>query len=297
MLQFQPIPVQAIREFTPFLCGQNGRLCDFTPANLYVWKDYYYTGYVIRDDLLYFELRGEEGETYYSVPMGSGDRVGGLRLLYDHAASQGMPLRLSLICDDMLEDIRTAFGEVAFSYERDWCDYLYEATPMAAFTGAAYAKQRNHVRRFEREYPAYRVERLRADHVEALNAFLDSFALLRGKDSELAAEEIERTRRALSRMEAIDLLGVVLWVEDRLVGFSAGTRVCDTLYVNFEKADTAYHGVYQKLVQCFAQMFTDETVRFINREEDCGNEGLRKSKLAYHPTALLNKYASVIPTC
>lgn len=31
---------------------------------------------------------------------------------------------------------------------------------------------------------------------------------------------------------------------------------------------------------------TCDDIKFVNREEDCGDEGLRRSKLSYHPIAL-----------
>jgi hypothetical protein len=44
------------------------------------------------------------------------------------------------------------------------------------------------------------------------------------------------------------------------------------------------------LVNQFAKMFAAEGVTHINREEDDGVEGLRTSKLSYHPIELLDKY-------
>ena len=34
---------------------------------------------------------------------------------------------------------------------------------------------------------------------------------------------------------------------------------------------------------------SDDEIRFVNREEDCGDEGLRKSKMSYHPIELIEK--------
>ncbi|MCF0120703.1 MAG: hypothetical protein HUJ65_03610, partial [Oscillospiraceae bacterium] len=49
-------------------------------------------------------------------------------------------------------------------------------------------------------------------------------------------------------------------------------------------------GSYQKLTNSFAKEFAVDGVEYINREEDDGDEGLRKAKLAYHPAELLDKY-------
>lgn len=295
MLEFQPLTKEAITSFVPFLSGHNGRFCDYTPVNLFIWKDYFYKGYAVCDGMLYLELLGEDGESYYAVPMGDGDVVVALRNLKEYTDRKGEPLRLSIVSKDMLRVLETTFGcPLDADCERQWADYMYDAQRMARFEGSDYAKQRNHVRRFEKQYPSYRVEWLSPSHLPEVFAFLDTFADIRGKQSELALEEIERTKQALQNMRALSLFGVVLYVDDTLVGFSAGCRLDDTLYVNFEKADTSYSGVYQMLVKQFASAFADESIAYINREEDCGDEGLRKSKLAYHPIDLFDKYTVVI---
>ncbi|MBQ3094483.1 MAG: GNAT family N-acetyltransferase [Clostridia bacterium] len=296
MLQFQPITLNSIHTFVPYLAGHNGRLCDFTPVNLFVWMGYYYESYAVWQDMLYLRLLAEDGGYVYAVPMGQGDIDEALRTLKEHTAALGEPLRLSLVPVEKVPVVRRVFGgTIREDSNPIWCDYVYDAPRMAAFEGRDYAKQRNHVRRFDRLYPEHRVEWLSPSHVTDIDRFLETFAEKRGKTDELAYEEIERTRRAFAHMTELSLVGVVLYVDEELVGFSAGTRLHDTLYVHFEKADTAYDGVYQKLVKSFATAFADDSVRYINREEDCGDEGLRKSKQAYHPIALLEKWNVTVP--
>ena len=96
------------------------------------------------------------------------------------------------------------------------------------------------------------------------------------------------------RREGAALLGGVLLVEGRIVGFSLGEIIGDTLFTHIEKADRDYEGCYQMLVAQFAQQFAGEGVAFINREDDTGDLGLRTSKLSYHPVALLEKYTVTV---
>ena len=43
------------------------------------------------------------------------------------------------------------------------------------------------------------------------------------------------------------------------------------------------------LVNEYAKCFVTPDVRYINREEDVGDEGMRRSKESYHPVRLLEK--------
>ena len=71
-----------------------------------------------------------------------------------------------------------------------------------------------------------------------------------------------------------------------------GEILFDTLYIHINKADKKYEGIYEFM----NRVFILETVKnypflkYANMEEDVGDEGLRKSKLSYHPIVLLNKY-------
>lgn len=55
------------------------------------------------------------------------------------------------------------------------------------------------------------------------------------------------------------------------------------------KADPEMTGLYQVMLQEFLK---DEAGRFryVNMEQDLGIPGLRKSKLSYHPCAMIRKY-------
>ncbi len=291
MLEFRPITKSDLPKIVPFLSGNGAHFCDFCPANLYIWAGYFYKAYAIENNVLFLQLLTDDNGIAYAVPMGNGDIRDALRLLKQYTDANGEPLVFSLVSADDLPLLREVFGELHDAQsESQWCDYIYDAHKMAAYEGSAYAKQRNHVRRFCRAYPHYRFESLTADNLPEIEAFLEHFPSQRGKTDEFAFEEVSRTEQALRHMEELSLFGIVLYVDDVLVGFSAGTRLGDMLFVNFEKADTSYDGVYQMLVKEFAARYVDDSIRYINREEDCGDEGLRKSKLAYHPIELIAKY-------
>ena len=66
----------------------------------------------------------------------------------------------------------------------------------------------------------------------------------------------------------------------------------DTFVVHFEKARDDIDGSYGAINCEFARYLrqTHPEVRFLNREDDMGIEGLRKAKLSYQPHHLLEKH-------
>ena len=66
-----------------------------------------------------------------------------------------------------------------------------------------------------------------------------------------------------------------------------GKNIADYTFEEFEK-----DGVYAVLNQQFAKR--SSSFLYLNREEDMGVEGLRKSKLSYKPNIVLEKFYGVV---
>ena len=66
----------------------------------------------------------------------------------------------------------------------------------------------------------------------------------------------------------------------------------DTVVIHVEKANGLINGLYGAINQEFL-LHAWPDAAFVNREEDTGDEGLRKAKLSYHPVELVKKYKGV----
>jgi hypothetical protein len=83
-----------------------------------------------------------------------------------------------------------------------------------------------------------------------------------------------------------------MYVDNQAVAMTMGSFLSgDTVDVHFEKADRDYPGAYAVINRAFARRIREEypDVKFLNREEDMGLEGLRKAKLSYYPHHMVEK--------
>ena len=69
-------------------------------------------------------------------------------------------------------------------------------------------------------------------------------------------------------------------IDGEAVGFTVGDIVGDTLFVHVEKCLRDISGVYEATTNAFLKRHVTDAVKFVNREEDMGIEGLRKSKMS-----------------
>jgi hypothetical protein len=253
-----------------------------------MWRDYHNTEYAVADGVLY--LKVAHPTPAFAPPRGLGVGREAYDRIIEHCAGKGLVAQLCAVSETVLEKVLGMFPESKVWTDRAWSDYLYLSGDIVSLAGRRFAGQRNHINRFVRENPSWSFEQVTDDNIAGVREYVERYAFEHVKDSPAYQEGNAKALEVLDNLGLYGQLGGVLLVDSQIVGVSIGEVVGDTLFIHSEKADTGYHGSYPMLMNQFAGRFVAEGVEYINREEDDGVEGLRKSKLSYHPTALLSKY-------
>jgi len=253
-----------------------------------MWRDYHNTEFAVVDGMLY--LKVTYPEFAFAPPRGDGAVRKSYDRIRDYCETTGMPTRICSVSEPVLRGILEMFPESKVWTDRAWSDYLYLSYDIISLTGRRFSGQRNHINRFMKENPAWSFERVTSGNVADAKMFIEKLEQVDDSGSPTNIEASEKALEVLDNIELYGQFGGILYANGRIVGVSLGETVGDTLYVHAEKADTEYHGSYPMLMNQFARMFVSERTKYINREEDDGIEGLRTSKLSYHPIALLDKY-------
>lgn len=287
---FKPVGIddRALIERYTYRAGRHD--CDLAFANLFCWAATYRAAWCERDGFLLLRLRADDGRPTYLQPLGEGDFTRLLPALESDARAAGCPLRLSGLTTEGVKLLRRARPDWGARCDRDTVDYLYNASDLQQLPGRRYQPKRNHINRFEALYD-YRYEPLEARHAAECMRLERVWRTARADADGLTAEQ-QAMQRAFDHFDALGLRGGCLYVGDRLAAFTYGSAIDDDCFcIHAEKADTAFEGAFSMINRLFARSLPPQYT-VIDREEDLGIEGLRRSKLSYHPAALQTKYTA-----
>ncbi|MBR5230649.1 MAG: DUF2156 domain-containing protein [Clostridia bacterium] len=291
MLTYSTVDAASIPLIKPYFDFQQSRNCDYTMGVIYMWRSYFHTEYAIESDTLYLRMRDEQGRVFHLLPIGKEPPVLSLKRL---CPGCDCAMRFSAVTEDQLMHLRAAFGEPdELIEERRWADYLYEKEKLSTYAGKKLAGQRNHVNRFLKENEGFIYEPVTAENIGEARAFLLEHRDIQSKDDPVAFREYDYTLDTLDHFSALGYTGALLKLPSgKCVGISFGETVGDTLFVHVEKALRNVHGSGQLLCREFAA-HAPEHIKYINREDDMGDEGLRYAKMSLHPAFLLMKHTVI----
>lgn len=265
------------------------RSCEYTFANLYLWSRHYKVQYTIVDDMLVFQYTENK---YFTFPQG--DRTKLKRVLDDlreWCKERNLEFHLTNVNAEQFALLEEVYpGEFTVEYYRDSADYVYETEKLIALSGKKYHGKKNHINKFMKLYPDWTYEKITADNVEECFQMALDWRRDNGceEDPEKNAEMCV-TLNSLRLMEELELVGGLIRAEGRVVAFSIGEPVCDdTMVVHIEKAYADVQGAYTIINQQFLLHEAAE-YKYVNREEDMGDEGLRQAKESYRPVFLVEK--------
>ena len=184
--------------------------------------------------------------------------------------------------------------------DRDGWDYLYDVNRLADLGGKKLHAKRNHIHRFDEQFPDWLFEPITPANIPECLELERAWSARRQLDEpetgeETLSEETIAVIEALYQMESLALEGGLIRAGGRPVAFSLGSLTTPACFdVHFEKADGDIQGAYAVINREMARMVRDRhpQVKWLNREDDLGLEGLRKAKLSYYPDILLEKFTA-----
>jgi len=293
-IDFKPITPADKDAYEACLFADATRGCEVSFANLCLWGE---QGIAYIDGLAVILARYGK-HTVYHFPVGAGDKAGAVSAILADASARGIRLCLSGVLPEEKAWLEGRYPDaLRFTADEGSFDYVYETEALATLSGKKYHAKRTHLNRFKEAYPDYRVLPVTEAQLPLVREMAERWYAERegqGTDSDFAMEKTALSR-ALAQFKALSLDGLMLFDGDTLLAFTMGSRLSrDTLDIHFEKALVG--GAYTAINYEFARYIREKhpDIRFLDREEDMGIEGLRRAKRSYHPHHTLTKYRAFL---
>jgi len=259
-------------------------LCEYSFAVQFCWHPFNRSMWAVIDNMLVIRFV-VDGQVRFVCPIGRGDRVAVIRKLMSWQEDCGSTPRIDFAPADA--GCRNPGPGLCSVDDTANDDYVYLAADLATLPGRRFSQKRNHIAALSRsgKWSVARVDQAAAAgaHCDFVRMWAD------GKDAPAGSQmawEADAMVRALANADALELDVWELSVDGACCGVSIGERTsADTYTIHFEKALADVRGAYQAICSGVAGLLPDGCV-YINREQDLGIEGLRRTKRSWNPVRM-----------
>ena len=297
MIEFKRMNLAQKAEYETILFAGENRGCEYSFANKYLWgqqKAAFLHGCVAFFSHFY-------GRTVYPYPIGNGDKKAVIEAIMQDARKRGIPCRITSMTEGDLEELENLFpGRFHVKSDRDGADYVYAIDDLADLKGRKFQKKRNHVNKFRSQHPDFQVLELNACNMPLVQHMVNEWYRVRMKEDPEGDYLLENIAmaRAFQNYTALGMEGIALIDDGQVLAVTMGSRLAeDTFDIHFEKALETVEGAYAAVNCEFARFLRLKypEVKYLNREDDMGLEGLRKAKLSYNPHHMVCKHWAYLP--
>jgi len=281
-LEEKPLLDEAFRRFPPVTS-------ELTFTNLFIWRHAYqlkisrFKGFICL-------LADKEENSFFFPPIGEGDVVECFRILLQYLEGMGIPPKISRVPETMIALIDWKAENLLATLDRDQSDYIYLAQDLIQLKGRKYHRKRNHIKQFNEKYSSQYIP-LTSEWIPECLRLETEWCDLRHCETTLGLlNESLAIKEAFTHFELLGVKGGAILIKEKLEAFALGEPLHgDTVVIHIEKANPAYEGLYSLINQAFLENQWSGCT-YVNREQDLGEEGLRKAKESYFPHHMVNKY-------
>jgi len=285
-MEFKKIELCDKEILSPFLQNANELTCEISFVNLLLWQPLYNNCYCIEDGILYLKSYDDNIVTY-SLPFGN--IAIGFKKIVEHTGKPYPDIWAQE--GERFNEFKKLYGEYYDIYEsRNEFDYIYNSLDLINLSGKKYHSKRNHISAFSKQFN-WRYEDITSNNIALVKECAKIWYSQNTDrmDDELKTE-MQGVNLMLDNMEYLEIKGGAIIIDDKVVAFTLGSKINSQIYnIHAEKALSGYDGAYTVINREFAAKNLSG-YKYINREDDLGLEGLRRSKLSYKPAILLPKY-------
>lgn len=284
--KFKSLELTDLNQISAYLKQSNQTICEFSLANLIIWKDFDHPKITLINQNLCIHITPPNEPAFFLEPIGKNKITETTDICLASAGkiSRATESFVSLIPKEKYQ----------ISCLRNQFDYTYETKTLAELKGRKFDGKRNHLKNFKRRHPEYQYIPLTLDLKDRCLELFEEWFALRQESRHFPKLAYISQKTALANTfkyyNQLKMMGGVLLVEGKVKGFMIGSELNnETISAHFQYAHPALRGIFQTLLWEACNK-TFSKYKYVNLEQDLGIPGLRKAKLSYYPLKLEKKF-------
>ncbi|OGV47980.1 MAG: hypothetical protein A2017_02910 [Lentisphaerae bacterium GWF2_44_16] len=266
----------------------NMQCCEYNFPNLFNWDGIYKMKWALYRDWLVIHNITED---IILMPQGKAVSPAELFEISELFIREGKSGRMEQACENYVSshpDLKEFF---TLETNDDTGEYIYLSEKLSSLSGEKLHKKKNLISQFIRNNPGYKVIPIKPEQLKDCMDFNEKWYEEKNNTDHALADEKTAMSSAFKYYSELGMEGIGIYNADTMIAFSMFSRQnSDTYTVHFEKASKTVKGTSQ-VINWETAKYLKEKCRYINREQDLGDPGLRQAKLSYAPEYILKSYS------
>jgi len=256
---------------------------EMTFTNFYIWRECDRSKMALINGNICVYAEPENEPPYFFEP------VGGNMIPETIDECAKIFPRFSRISPDFTKEHFEGKAKFKIEADRNNADYIYNTSDLIDLKGKRYDGKRNKIRKFlKNNIPVF--QEIRDDDVPGCVELIKRWE--DGKRGGICFDV--PMKEALKSRSMLGLKGATVRINGKIEAFTLGERIGqDTAIIYIEVANPEIDGLSQYVNQHFSKDQWSDT-KFINRESDLGDAGLRRAKMSYQPVKMIDKYTVTV---
>ena len=249
------------------------------------WMDYGKYHYLFLDDSLIIMTK-IKNKIQFRPPSGKYDK-NVVNQVLQLAKKEGSDYPIVLVDKQTKELLSKDYPSLDFIPDRDYFDYVYLSSDLAELSGSNYSKIRNRLNKFKKSFN-YTIEKISEENMKEIGEFLKRWCLWKDCESDpLLENERKAILYSMSHFFDLKLTGITMRINGEIESIAVFEKMSpDTAVVHYEKGSPDFDGIYKTINQETAKTLQKD-YQFINRESDMNLPGLRKAKMSFRPSHMI----------
>lgn len=269
---------------------------EYNFTNLYMWKELCNIHWAVEDDVLYIFSFDEKNFSAWQ-PVGAKEKMqDAIKNILNFAEKNKDEKNFAfVIVEKNFAEELEKYPHANFKIEPDRkeFDYVYLAEDLINLSGRKFHGKKNHLNSFRKDFPGAEYLPITSEIIPKCREELNLWYEIHRKenpDDPFICYEQAAIHEIFDNFDEFKLKGGAILLGGKVIAFTFGEKLnSDTAVIHVEKADPSVRGAYAAINHDFVENEWSE-VKFINRESDMGQEGLRQAKESYHPIKLIEKF-------